>query len=118
MSISTDLSSALGQMRLLLGDNIEGAGVRPDGTNFSDAELSYFHTQGGGVLEGAALACDALAQLWTLQPSFEADGLRVERGTVAAGWRIAAQGLRARAGAKTQRLIRSAPAESGDHAAD
>jgi hypothetical protein len=37
-----DLSTGLAKLRLAIGDTTEGAGVRPDGSNFSDEELQVF----------------------------------------------------------------------------
>lgn len=39
---ATDLSTDLAKLRLALGDTTSGAGVRPDGGNFSDEELQVF----------------------------------------------------------------------------
>jgi len=106
MTITTDLNSSIGELRLLLGDTEAGDGVKPNGGNFSDAELGYFLEQGGGVNLGAALACETLAWMWNLQPDFDADGLTVKRGEVARGWWRAALRFRANQGAKVVPLIR------------
>lgn len=105
MPITTDLDSEIGQLRLLIGDN-EESGVKPDGGHFSDAEISYFLEKGGGVTLGAALACETLAWLWNQHPTFEADGLRVERGSVANGWWRAAVQFRANRGAVASPVVR------------
>ncbi len=36
------LTDAIGQVRLELGDNVYAAGVLPDGSNFSDQEITYY----------------------------------------------------------------------------
>jgi hypothetical protein len=62
-----DLSTAVGQIRLEIGDtsNSTDEGVKPNGTNFTDAELTYFyHQESDNVLGGAARACEVLARMW------------------------------------------------------
>lgn len=39
------LTDAVGQVRLELGDNVYQQGVLPDGTNFTDQEITYYLTQ-------------------------------------------------------------------------
>ena len=39
------LTDAIGQVRLELGDNVYQQGVLPDGTNFSDQEITYYLNQ-------------------------------------------------------------------------
>ena len=100
MAITTDLETTIGQIRLLIGDDREGDGVKPSGDNFSDAELTFFYEQGGSLNLAAALACESLAWQWNNQPNFAADGLRVDRGSVARGWFRAARQFRSNRGAK------------------
>ena len=53
---STDLSTDLARVRLAIGDTTQDAGVRPDGTNFSDQELELFidaATSAGGTWRNA-----------------------------------------------------------------
>jgi len=67
---SYDLDAAVGQIRLEIGDtdNTADAGVKPDGTNFSDAELNHFYSQeGSDVLAASARACEVLARMWARQ---------------------------------------------------
>lgn len=67
MAFSYDLTTAIGQVRLAIGDtsSTTGAGVRPDGTNLSDAEITYFLTaEGDDVSLATARACEALAMMW------------------------------------------------------
>lgn len=40
MAFTYDVSTPLGQLRLEIGDTVAGAGPRPDGTNYTDAELN------------------------------------------------------------------------------
>lgn len=57
------------RIRLEIGDtdNSTDAGVKPDGTNFTDEELVYFYDQESSIVEaGAARACEVLARFWAL----------------------------------------------------
>lgn len=42
MAFTYDVSTSLGQLRLAIGDTKLNEGPRPDGTNYSDAELGVF----------------------------------------------------------------------------
>lgn len=68
MSITTDISTPVGQIRLEIGDSTEGDGygVKPPAlSNFSDDELTYFYTHANNdVLTAAARACEVLARMW------------------------------------------------------
>lgn len=107
MAITTDLNSPIGQIRLLIGDTVENVGVKPDGSNLTDAEIEYFYQREGmEVTRAAALACETLAALWTTHPDFEADGLRLNRGMVAKGWLQSALRFRFWAGAQVIQVRR------------
>jgi hypothetical protein len=106
MAITTDLGTTIGQIRLLIGDTVENDGVKPGGGNFSDAELTWFYDNEGSIEGAAGLACETLAWMWHVHPSFEADGLRVEQGKIAQSWWRAGVNFRARRGAKSVSLIR------------
>ena len=59
-------SLVVSKIRLEIGDtdNTTDAGVKPDGTNFGDAELLYFYGEELSVLGAAARACEVLARMW------------------------------------------------------
>lgn len=42
MAFTYDVSTSLGQLRLAIGDTKLGEGPRPDGSNYSDAELGVY----------------------------------------------------------------------------
>lgn len=42
MSFTYELDAPVGWIRLMLGDNIEGEGVRPTGDNYTDEEITLF----------------------------------------------------------------------------
>lgn len=58
-----DLTTAVGKIRLEIGDETEGAGAKPDGGNFTDEELEYFYSQeSSSVGRATARACEVLAR--------------------------------------------------------
>lgn len=59
----------ISQIRLEIGDTVEDSGVRPDGRNFSDAELlSIYGDEGDHVGRAAARCCELLAREWGRVP--------------------------------------------------
>jgi len=69
MTFTNDLSTAIGQMRYHLGDDVSGAGVKPDGTNFTDEQLTYaLSNNGQNVKAAAAEVCGVLATRWAVVP--------------------------------------------------
>ena len=58
MAFTYNVTTALGQLRLEIGDTVSGAGPRPDGTNYSDEELNVLLSPiiaaGGGYGLGVA----------------------------------------------------------------
>lgn len=96
-----DLASAdatkvlISKVRLEIGDSVEGAGVRPDGRNLSDEEISYWLTEESDVfLLAAARACDALSRAWANYVNTTAGKLKEELDTVSAKYATAAADLR------------------------
>lgn len=62
-----DLTTPVGQIRLEIGDTVQGTGngVKPPGLdNFSNDELTHFYSSEGSVLAAAARACEVLARMW------------------------------------------------------
>lgn len=78
MGITVDLGTIVGQIRLEIGDDVDGNGVRPNGRHFEDAALLHFYTIEGGdtsadpdpvmVGRAAARACEMLARDWAKVP--------------------------------------------------
>jgi len=99
---SSGASLTVSQIRLEIGDDssASGQGVRPDGSNFTDAELLYFYQQeANNVLGGAARACEVLARMYARK----AEAVRIRDYSVdlrekAKLFRELARDLRARAG--------------------
>lgn len=64
VTFTYDLTTTVGQVRVEIGDTVSGTGVKPDGANFSDAEITYFLTQESSVGRAAARACEVLARMY------------------------------------------------------
>lgn len=67
---SYDLSEDIGKVRLAIGDTdifATGAGVKPDGDNFSDAELNVYLAMVDRWQEAVAPVLRLLANLYSLQ---------------------------------------------------
>jgi hypothetical protein len=88
MAITNSLSTATGVVRFLIGDDTIGAGVLPDGSNLTDAQIAYALTQAGSNVKGAAARlCEVLARKWATAPlTFSADGLQINRGDMSKRW--------------------------------
>lgn len=94
-SFTTSLSTDIGKLRMLLGDQILGAGVRPSRVNFSDDELQFFLDEEGAHLYRAqAAACEALATIWAPVANLSLGGRSEQRGTIAEQWAKRAKALR------------------------
>jgi hypothetical protein len=73
MAFTYDLTTNVGKVRLLVPDNDSAA------HDLEDAEISYFLTQTGASVEGAAVrACKWLARKYSKKASFSADGLSMQ----------------------------------------
>lgn len=104
MTITVDLTTPVGQVRLEIGDDdaTEGHGKRPDGTNLSDAAIqlwltraaTYQATSDGQVLLAAAYACEQLARDWATVSNVTAPNRSESAGDVAAKWAARAKELR------------------------
>lgn len=94
MAFSYVLSTDVGKVRLEIGDTTAGAGVRPDGTNLTDAEVEYFLAQEGSVGRAVARACEVLATLWAGVADLTVGPRREALGSVAQRYADRAQRLR------------------------
>ena len=85
----------LSKVRLEIGDTTENAGVRPDGSNFSDEELTHWLTEeDNDVMQTAARACDALASAWSLMADETVGPRKVAYSKVSGNWSERATTLR------------------------
>ena len=74
-------------VRLELGDTALNVGVRPDGSNLTDEELSvWLADEGNDIMNTVARACAALANMWTIVANITVGPRREELGQIAKGW--------------------------------
>lgn len=93
MSFTYDLSEDdenllnISRVRLELGDTIENAGVRPDGSNLQDEEILFWlDEETNDIPATVGRACAALAKVWTNVASLTVGPRREELGQIAKGW--------------------------------
>jgi len=106
MAFTYDLSGTgtaltVSQIRLEIGDtdSTTGRGVKPDGENFTDAEITYFYNQEStNVIRAAARACEVLARSWATVPDWTVGPRHESAGQVAQRFTEMAKELRARIG--------------------
>ncbi len=97
MSITTSLTTSIGQVRFEIGDAIESQGVKPGGGNFTDEEITYMLTnEDDSVYGAAAAACEILARLWTKITDISVGPRREALSQVSDKWKAQARELRAR----------------------
>ena len=90
MSFTYDLTTKIGQVRLLVPDNEASA------YDLQDDEITYFlGLVGQNVMAAAARACDHLARKYAKLPTFSADGLQISNGQRAQTFAARAAELRA-----------------------
>jgi hypothetical protein len=98
------LELEISQLRLELGDTVEGKGVRATGGNITDAELTYLMDQygvlgdDGRVLKGIAAACAMLARDWSRVASTTVGSRSSQYGAIAQQWADRAREAAAAAG--------------------
>ena len=109
---SVGLTTIPGRIRLEIGDQLinQQKGVRPDGVNFKDEELTLFYTSEGGddaadpvdvfVGRAAAKACEVLAREYARKPTMTKMGPSTDSMTPTAYYHKLAKELRAQYGRK------------------
>ena len=104
-SFTYDLATAVGKVRLEIGDTVEGDGVTPGGQNLSDEEIAILLTrEGNAELRAAAAACELLARQWARVANLTVGPRREELGKVAEDWRKSAAEIRKQVGFTTGRV--------------
>lgn len=101
MSFTYDLASsdsdtvALSKVRLEIGDTTEDAGVKPNGSNLADEEISvWLSDEDDNVMRAAARACEALSRMWSPVGNYSSGPRREDLGKVSADWAARAEALR------------------------
>jgi hypothetical protein len=99
MGFTYDLTNDLGRLRLLVGDTVLNAGIKPDQSNYSDEELQAFLDRAGGDLNvGAAELLETLARVWALEPDVKMGPIYERRSDIAKNLRTQATALRDKTG--------------------
>lgn len=91
---TTLLTTDIGQVRLELGDRTEGAGVKPDGSNFADEEIQVWLDREGDVMPAVAAACEVLSRMWSTVANLTLGPRSEELGKIADAWKTRAKELR------------------------
>lgn len=74
-------------VRLELGDNIQNAGVRPDGSNLTDEEIAIWLEKESDDIDAAVgRACAALAKMWTNVANITVGPRKEDLGQIAKAW--------------------------------
>lgn len=85
----------ISRIRLEIGDTVEDAGVRPDGRNFTDEEITVlYEDEGSSVGKGAAKVCEVLAREWARVPKTRLGDLNVDPAHMSKTWQAQANQLR------------------------
>lgn len=98
MSFTNDLTTDIGILRALLGDDTEDAGIKPDGTNISDEFLQVLLNREGDIDNAQAGGCEALARWWASYAGSLTTGPISESFQQATTWANLAKSLRAQYG--------------------
>ena len=105
MSFSYDLASAdpdtlnVSKVRLEIDDTVYTAGVKPDGTNFTDEEiLIWLDREGGDVMRAVASACEVLARGWARVADIAVGPRRESLGQIAQRYADQVKSLRTQYG--------------------
>lgn len=99
MAFTTDLTTALGQVRFQLGDRVEGAGILPDGSNLSDEEIQLALDENDDqVMLSTAWLCDALAIRWSTYVDTQVGPMKESLSQVSKGYETRAESLREKYG--------------------
>jgi len=74
------------KVRFYIQDTVESAGPKPDGKNFSDAEIDGLVTNEETWGRAVAAAFESLTAIWRTLYTFSADGGTYHRSNVADGY--------------------------------
>lgn len=92
MTFTYDLETAIGQVRLEVGDTDRDAAL------LTDEEITFFLEEEGSVLAAAARACEALAARFARAFDITTDDQSLKRSQRAVAFRAQAKELRGRIG--------------------
>jgi hypothetical protein len=100
MTFTYSLTTDLGKVRFELDDTVLNKGVRPDGSNLSDEEITMLLTREGSVMGAVAAACDMLSRSWSKVASTSLGPASEQLGKVAQEWADRATGIRENVGSE------------------
>lgn len=95
---TTDPDTEIGEVRMELGDDVQGDGVRPDGSNLTDAQIQVLLDREGSVMRAVAAACELLARQWTRVANISIGPRSEQLGVVSEQWAKRGEKLRAQYG--------------------
>jgi hypothetical protein len=91
---TNDISTDIGVVRLELGDDEEGDGVRPNGKNFTDAQIRYAIDEEGELMRAVAKLCEVLARQWARVADISVGSRSESFGDIAEKYKTRAEELR------------------------
>lgn len=95
LASSVDATLLISKVRLEIGDTVASAGVRPDGSNLTDEELTIWLTaEDSDPMRASARACEALSRMWTPIANYSSGSRSEQLGKVAQDWTDKAKELR------------------------
>ncbi|HSW63421.1 MAG TPA: hypothetical protein VLH56_08935 [Dissulfurispiraceae bacterium] len=122
MTVTYNLANAdpqivlISLVRLEIGDTTLGAGVRPDGSNLSDEEISvWLQREGDDILRSTAAACEALSRQWANMANITLGPRKEELGKISDNYARRAEQLRERAGGSDTTFSSSWAKQDGYH---
>jgi len=86
LTYSEALSEDRDKVRFHLQDTVSGSGPKPSDGNFSDAEIDGLVTLEGHWQGAVAAGFETLAAAWRRYPNYSADGVKLDRSDIAAGY--------------------------------
>ncbi len=105
MAFTYDTTTDLGKLRFEIGDTTSGTGVKPDGTNLTDAELTLLLTREGTVGLATCAVCEILARHWSRMASVTVGARSETMADVAKAWAERAKELRVQYGGSATGFI-------------
>lgn len=94
MAFTYTLATNVGDIRLEIGDSVEDDGVRPNGRNFSDEELTQLYAEEGTIGRTAARCAEILTKEWASRPTEWKLGPQGEKVSASEYWKAEASRLR------------------------
>jgi hypothetical protein len=102
------LTTDLDKVRFYIQDTTSSSGPKPDGVNFTDAELNGLLTTEGSVGRAVAACFETLAAVWRTRYNFTSDGQNFQRAAVADGFQALADQWRTKYGSGASTVTTSA----------